>query len=181
MLVPNSPREVTIRQADILLSMTNLASGVAVTADATNDVLDAIRFTGFPIIQLHGSESPQRVSEIKDRTGLEVWKAIGVRDKADLSLCDAYEDADRLLIDAKAPEGEKMAGGHGAAFDWSILKNWEAPKPWFLAGGLNSENVRDAISATGAPGVDVSSGVERERGVKDSGMIEAFVKAVKAP
>ena len=180
MFVPESPRAVSIGQADMLLPATGLATGVAVVADADDHLIDAIRFTGFPIIQLHGNETPERAREIKDRTGMEVWKAIGVREKADLAICAAYDAANHLLIDAKAPEGEKMAGGHGTAFDWSILKDWEAPKPWLLAGGLTPDNVRDAISATGAPGVDVSSGVEGERGVKDVAKIEAFIKAVKA-
>jgi len=177
--VEKSPRAVTIGQADLLLSETGMSQGVALTSDAGDGLIDAIRFTGFPVIQLHGSETPQRVREVKARTGAEIWKAIGVSDAADLALCASYDAADRFLIDAKPPEGADRTGGHGALFDWSILKDWAAPKPWMLAGGLTPDNVADAIAATGAPGVDVSTGVERERGVKDAALIEQFISAAK--
>ncbi|HRK69929.1 MAG TPA: N-(5'-phosphoribosyl)anthranilate isomerase, partial [Hyphomonas sp.] len=84
-----------------------------------------------------------------------------------------------LLLDAKAPEGSGQGGGHGAVFDWALLKGWTAPKPWLLAGGLTPVNVAEAIRATGAAAVDVSSGVERERGVKDRELVRAFLRAAK--
>lgn len=180
MFVSESPRAITVEQAGILLSRTDTATGVAVVSDANDDLIDAIRITGFPVIQLHGSETPERVREIKHRTGKQVWKAIGVRTRDDLKVCETFAAADLMLIDAKAPEGAAYAGGHGQSFDWSILKNWQAPKPWFLAGGLTPGNVAEAVAATGAPGVDVSSGVERARGVKDAELIKQFISATKA-
>lgn len=180
MLVPQSPRAVTLAQTDGLLAQAGLAAGVAVVADPDDALVDAIKFTGFPIIQLHGSESPERVRLIKEGTGAEIWKAVSVRERADLAACAAYTSADKLLIDAKPQDGETMGGGHGVPFDWSILNGWKAPKPWFLAGGLTVDNVADAIAATGATAVDVSSGVERERGVKDAALIEQFITEAKA-
>ena len=97
----------------------------------------------------------------------------------DLELAAAYTEADRLLVDARPPDGAGEAGGHGRAFDWSILKGWRAPKPWLLAGGLTPDNVAEAIRETGAPAVDVSSGVERGRGVKDRELVRAFIRAAK--
>ena len=99
----------------------------------------------------------------------------------DLTAIEAFTAADRFLLDAKPPKGAKASGGHGAAFDWTILKGWRAPKPWLLAGGLTAENVAEAIAATGATAVDVSSGVERARGVKDAALIESFIEAAKTP
>ncbi len=177
--VPESPRAVTIGKADLLLAEAGFAQGAALVADADNELIDAIRFTGFPIIQLHGNETPERVAEIKARSDCKIWKAIGVSSCEDLQQADAYTTADRLLIDAKPPDGAGLAGGHGAIFDWSILDGWKAPKPWILAGGLTPDNVAQAIRVTGARAVDVSSGVERVRGVKDEGLIEAFIQAAK--
>ena len=178
-LVPASPRAVTIGQADLLLSQTSLAQGVALVSDADDALIDAIRFTGFSILQLHGSETPKRVAEIKARTGAEIWKAIGVSRVDDLTIAAGYEAADRMLIDARPPEGASRTGGHGAAFDWSILENWKAPKPWILAGGLTPANVADAITETCASAVDVSSGVETSPGVKNIGLIDDFIRIAK--
>lgn len=177
--VPASPRAVTIGEADLLLAETGFATGVALVADADNDLIDAIRFTGFPIIQLHGSETPERVAQIKARTDCKIWKAIGVSAHEDLHMAGAFDAADRLLIDARPPQGAAMKGGHGSAFDWSILDGWDAPKPWILAGGLTPSNIAQAIRVTSARAVDVSSGVERARGVKDGALVEAFIRAVK--
>ena len=177
--VGTSPRAVTIGQADLLLSECGLAQGVALVSDADDALIDAIRFTGFPVIQLHGSETPDRVAEIKQRTGCEVWKAIGVSTADDLAMVGTYKAADRLLLDARPPEDADRTGGHGQSFDWSVLKDWTAPKPWILAGGLTPENVADAIRITGAEAVDVSSGVETAPGVKDIGLIEDFIRNAK--
>ena len=177
--IESSPRQVTIGQADLLLSQTGLAQAVALVADAEDALIDAIRFAGFPIVQLHGQETPQRVAEVKARTGLEVWKAISVATADDLARASDYSAADRILIDARAPAGSARMGGHGVAFDWSILKGWDAPKPWILAGGLNPVNVSEAIKITGASAVDVASGVETSPGVKDTTLIVAFIKAAK--
>lgn len=131
-------------------------------------------------IQLHGRETPERVAEVRARTGLAVWKAIGVSAREDLGAAASFEAAaDALLFDAKPPKGADRTGGHGAAFDWTILQGFASPKPWFLAGGLTPENVAEAIRIAGAPAVDVSSGVEKSPGVKDPALISAFVSAVR--
>ncbi len=175
-LVPESPRAVTPEQAEMLLASTGQVQGVALVADADDLLIDAVRLSGFPVIQLHGRETPDRVADIKARTGAEIWKAIGVAEVSDLGVAQDYEAADRLLIDARPPEGADRTGGHGQAFDWSILQDWQAPRPWLLAGGLTPASVASAIHATGAGAVDVSSGVESRPGVKDTGLIGEFIR-----
>ena len=131
-------------------------------------------------IQLHGNESVARVGEIKSMTSLPVIKAIAVAESADLSSASAFEAvADMLLFDAKAPANATREGGHGAAFDWQLLRGRTFSRPWLLAGGLNAENVARAISVSGAPGVDVSSGVETAPGQKSAEMIRAFILGVR--
>lgn len=179
MFVEKSVRAVTPAAAASLLLPIRRARPVGVLADADDGLIDAVASTGIAVLQLHGSESAERVGEIKARTGLEVWKAVGVSTSDDLSPLAAYEAADRFLIDAKPPDGAAVTGGHGSSFDWSILTGWRAPKPWLLAGGLTAETVASAIAATGADAVDVSSGVERTRGWKDAELAAAFVAAAK--
>lgn len=177
--IPASPRFVRRDAADDLLRAMGAARAVALLADpSVEDVMETAAL-GFPVLQLHGLETPARVAEIRAMTGLEVWKAAGIRSADDLAHAASFEAADRLLLDAKAPEGSGQGGGHGAVFDWALLKGWTAPKPWLLAGGLTPANVAEAIRATGAAAVDVSSGVERERGVKDRELIRAFLRAAK--
>ncbi len=179
MFVAGSPRQVTFAAAQTLLLYVGKAVPVAVFVDPSDEDVRAAAALGFPVLQLHGTETPERVAEIKALTGLEIWKVLSVRDAADLAGAGAYASADRLLIDAKPPEGEAIAGGHGAAFDWAILKGWTPPKPWLLAGGLTPENVAAAMRQTGAAAVDVSSGVERRRGLKDRELVRAFLQAAK--
>ena len=178
--VEASPRYVTPEAAGTLLLGAGRAKPVALLADADDALIARVTGLGIRILQLHGAETPERVADVKDRTGCEVWKAVGVAAAEDLAGAGAYAAADRLLIDAKPPKGADRTGGHGAAFDWDILKGWQPPKPWILAGGLNPENVAGAIAATGAPAVDVSSGVERVRGLKDRELVRAFLRAAKA-
>ena len=174
-----SPRHVTPEAAETLLMGVGRAIPVALLVNPDNDLLAAVTGLRVPVIQLHGTETPERVAEIKRLTGCEVWKAIGVSEAADLARAGDYTAADRLLIDAKPPKGSGQAGGHGLPFDWTLLRGWESPKPWILAGGLTPENVAGAIAATGAPAVDVSSGVERVRGLKDRELVRAFLRAAK--
>jgi len=178
-MFPVSPRQVTLAAAETLLLSVGKAVPVAVLLDPPDEEVRAVAALGFPVLQLHGSETPERVGQIKAMTGAEVWKVLGVRVAEDLARADDYDAADRLLLDAKPPEGDAQKGGHGAAFDWSVLKGWTAPKPWILAGGLTPENVADAIGQTAAPAVDVSSGVERRRGLKDRELVRAFIRAAK--
>lgn len=175
-----SVRQVTPEAAASLLLQVGRATPVALLVDPDNALLDTVTAIGFPILQLHGSETPARVADIADRTGKEIWKAVGVRNVCDLSRAAQYEAADRLLVDAPAPQGASQAGGHGEVFDWALLADWAAPKPWILAGGLTPGNVVGAIHATGAPAVDVSSGVERRRGLKDAEKVRDFIRAAKS-
>lgn len=174
-----SPRYVTPEAAQTLLLAAGRAVPVALLVDPDDDLLARITDLGIRVLQLHGSETPERVADIKAATGCEVWKAIGVGSALDLVGAGAFAAADRLLIDARPPRGADRTGGHGMTFDWTLLDGWEPPKPWILAGGLTPENVADAIAATGAPAVDVSSGVERLRGLKDRELVRAFLRAAK--
>jgi phosphoribosylanthranilate isomerase len=133
------------------------------------------------LIQLHGAESPARVTAIRTRFGLPVIKAIPVASKADLGAVSAYDAvADMLLFDAKPAPGASRPGGNAQAFDWSLLGGLRPARPWLLAGGLTSANIAEAVRATGAAAVDVSSGVERAPGEKDPALIRAFLAAASA-
>ncbi|MEM9740706.1 MAG: phosphoribosylanthranilate isomerase [Pseudomonadota bacterium] len=175
-----SPRFVTLEAAASLLLHVRSAVPVALVSDFDDEAIDAIAGLDFPVLQLHGGETPERLAEIKSRTGREVWKAFGVSSRGDLKSLNAYGAADGFVIDAKAPAGSSYAGGHGAVFDWSILKGWTAPRPWLLAGGLTAENVAEAIAETGAEAVDVSSGVEKVHGWKSPDLMATFLAAAKA-
>ena len=176
-----SPRNITLAAAESLLMGMGMAEPVALLVDPDDALVDDVTALGIRILQLHGQEAPDRVAEIKTRTGGEVWKAVGVSEPADLERAERYVgSADRLLLDAKPKQGADVPGGAGEVFDWSLLRDWAVPMPWILAGGLSPENVGEAIKTTGAKAVDVSSGVERARGLKDAQRIEAFIKAAKA-
>ena len=178
-----SPRNVNIETARALAleAPVGLAK-VALVVDADDAELDAIvGSVPLDMLQLHGHESPERVSEVRARYGLPVMKAVGVAEAEDMAQIALYEEvADQLLIDAKPPKGADLPGGNGLAFDWRLLsgrKYWR--KPWMLAGGLTPQNVRQAVQMTGARQVDVSSGVEAGAGVKDARRIAEFVAALR--
>ncbi|WP_406648107.1 phosphoribosylanthranilate isomerase [Aliisedimentitalea scapharcae] len=181
---PKSPRHLTVTvAAELAAAVPAGICKVALTVNATDDDLDAIvAAVPLDMLQLHGSESPDRVAEVKARFGLPVMKAIGVATAEDLGKIDLYSQvADQVLIDAKPPKGSDLPGGNGLAFDWRLLagrKYWQ--KPWMLAGGLTPGNVAEAVRMTGARQVDVSSGVESAPGVKDPEMIAALVRAAQA-
>ena len=182
MFFPASPRDIAPEAAAALArSARGRARIVAVVADPDDDLLD--RLTGVlqpDDIQLHGRESPARVREISTRTKAALIKVIPVSDASDIDRARDYEDvADCLMFDTKAPDGADRPGGLGAAFDWSLLAGRRFERPWFLAGGLDPWNVAEAIGLSGAPMVDVSSGVERGAGLKDPALIEAFLAAVR--
>ncbi len=177
-----SPRNLQPEQARALgARLRGRVRIVALLADADDAAIAAAVANAAPdFLQLHGSENVERVSEIRSRTGVPVIKVIAVAEAADLSSISAYEKAaDMLMFDAKAPASATREGGHGTAFDWQLLRGRSFTKPWFLAGGLNVENLARAIAISGAPGVDVSSGVETSPGVKDAEMIRAFLAAAR--
>lgn len=178
---PKSPRNVSIATAAELSRMVGTGTRVVgLFVDPTDALLDEV--TGqvpLDLIQLHGGETPDRVAAIKARFNLPVMKAVKVADAADLDAARAYEPvADLLLFDAKPPKGAVLPGGNGVSFDWSLLTGRTWSKPWMLSGGLDPDNVTDAIRATGATFVDVSSGVEEAPGVKSPARIRAFLDAV---
>jgi phosphoribosylanthranilate isomerase len=178
-----SPRHVSLETAKALAARArNRAEIVALTVDATDAALEAIVSATEPdYLQLHGAETPERVSEIQRKFGISAIKAIGVASAADLARADEYKHAaDALLIDAKPPKGAVLPGGNGVAFDWRLTRGFHPRKPWFLSGGLDPENVGRAIRESLARSVDVSSGVESAPGVKDAGKIRAFVAAARA-
>ena len=180
---PKSPRNVTIQQArDLAVDVPLGVAKVALTVNADNDLLDAI--TGavpLDMIQLHGSESPERVTEVKARYGLPVMKVVGLSSADDLARIADYETvADQILVDAKAPKDADLPGGNGLSFDWRLLEGREWAVPWMLAGGLHAGNVAEAIARTGARQVDLSSGVESAPGVKDPAKIREFMQAALA-
>lgn len=177
---PKSPRHVTISQAAGIATASPIGiAKVGLVVNADNAQLDAIMAdVPLDILQLHGNESPQRVTEIKTRYGLPVMKAVGVADAADLSALDIYAQvADQILVDAKPPKHADLPGGNGLAFDWRLIAGRRWAVPWMLAGGLNADNVGEAIALTGAAQVDVSSGVEACAGVKDPALMSAFCVA----
>jgi phosphoribosylanthranilate isomerase len=179
---PKSPRNVSLDTARTLaLEAPPGLAKVALTVDADDAALDELlEHVPLDMLQLHGAESPERVAEVRARYGLPVMKAVGVASEDDLAAIDAYSEvADQLLIDAKPTEESVLPGGNGLSFDWRLLagrKHWT--KPWMLAGGLTPQNVGEAVRLTGARQVDVSSGVEGERGVKDAERMSAFARAL---
>lgn len=177
-----SPRHIDL---DTARALGEQAAGriqkVALTVDADDAALAEIVAALRPdMLQLHGHESPERVSAVKARFGLPVIKAIGVASAADVAAARSYDGvADWLLFDAKPAPDATVPGGAGVVFDWDLLRNIPAAK-WMLSGGLDPENVAAALRQTQAPAVDVSSGVESARGVKAADKIAAFVAAVRA-
>jgi phosphoribosylanthranilate isomerase len=180
---PPSPRHVDFAAARELGARVNgRALKVALSVDAEDEWLGATIAALAPdLLQLHGRETPERVTAVKTRFRLPVMKAIAVETRDDLlSVPDYAEVADRLIFDARAPRDATRPGGLGKPFDWRLLKNLDPPVPFMLSGGLNRDNVAEAIEITGAGGVDVSSGVERVPGEKDPDLIRGFIRAARA-
>ena len=177
-----SPRHVTLAQAASLAADVPVGiAKVALVVDADDAALDALLAqVPVDILQLHGSETPERVTAVKARYGLPVMKAVGVAGADELAALDIYAQvADQLLVDAKPHKDAVLPGGNGLAFDWRLIAGRRWPLPWMLAGGLTPDNVAQAVALTGARQVDVSSGVESAPGVKDAALIAAFCAALR--
>lgn len=154
---------------------------VALAVDPTDNELDAIVGGLSPdLIQLHGRETPARVREIAQRSGRGIIKVLPVSEASDIAAARTYEPlVEHLMFDAKPPKDAERPGGLGEAFDWTLLAGRRFERPWLLAGGLDPWNVAAAVTASGAPVVDVSTGVERGPGLKDPALITAFLDAVR--
>lgn len=180
---PPSPRYVTPTEA---AALARLAPAGVVKVGLFVDIGDAVLAevlsrVPLDVLQLHGAETPERVRDIKAATGLRVMKAIKIAAAEDVAAAEPYVGvADRLLFDAKAPPDLRGAlpGGNALKFDWQLLGGRTWPCPWMLSGGLDAGNVAEAVAISGAPAVDVSSGVEQRPGFKSTERIAAFLAAV---
>ncbi len=180
---PPSPRHVSAETAAEVFDMIGDAPvlRVGLFVDPTDDELMAVlNHVRLDIIQLHGQESPERVEEVRLNFALPVMKALPIESAEDVKAAKAYDAvADKLLFDAKPPKGATRPGGNAIAFDWTLLTGTKWQSTWMLAGGLTCENVQNAIAQSSCKAVDVSSGVESEKGVKDPELIEKFIQTVK--
>ena len=179
MFFAKSPRNVSVRQAaELAQRARGRALIVTVTVNADDALLRAIADNVQPhFIQAHGEETPERLSEIERLTGARAYKVLKVRSAEQVAQAANYAASPFVMFDAAPPEGAALPGGNGLAFDWTVLAH--APRPFMLAGGLNPENVAEAVRVTGADMVDVSSGVESAPGVKDITRIRKFIEAAK--
>ncbi len=177
-----SPRNLGLELARTLGErVRGRAAKVALTVNANNHALGSIVDALKPdMLQLHGKETPERVAVVRSRFGLPVMKALPIAERSDLSPIREYAQvADRLIFDARAPQEATRPGGLGKPFDWTLLSGIDPGIPFMLSGGLDANNVAQALRITRAPGVDVSSGVERAPGEKDPDMIRAFIRAAR--
>jgi phosphoribosylanthranilate isomerase len=157
------------------------AKVVSVSVDPDNDDLDEIIDLVRPdMLQLHGRETPDRVLNVKAVTGLPVIKALSIQTADDLKRIEPFDGiANRFLFDAKPPKGSELPGGNGVSFDWQLLAGLDPSVDYFLSGGLNKDNIGEALRIARPRGIDVSSGVESSPGVKDLGLIDEFFAAVR--
>ena len=179
---PPSPRHLGLEAARALGAQVRGRAGkVALTVNANDQTLyDIVEALKPDMLQLHGTEPPERVAVVRSRFGLPVMKALPIAERADLSPIRVYAKvADRLIFDARAPQDATRPGGLGKPFDWRLLENIDPGVPYMLSGGLDAGNVAEALRITRAPGVDVSSGVESAPGVKDPNKIREFVRAAR--
>jgi phosphoribosylanthranilate isomerase len=174
---PRSPRYVTPQQAADLSARSPDGPrrvGLFVNS-APGEIAAVLNAVRLDVLQLYGELD---LAAVRARFGLPVWRPVGIVTEHDLPA--SAEGADRLLLEAKAPPEATRPGGNAISFDWSLVRRWVAPAPWILAGGLTADNVAQAVRVTGASAVDVSSGVERSRGVKDPVLIRAFIANARA-
>lgn len=177
-----SPRHVSPEQMRALAAMATQVDRVGVVVDPDDELLTELVATGaLTAIQLHGKETPARTAAIRQHFGLPVWKAISVKTASDIAASSAYAGAaDFLVFDAKTPDGAALPGGMGLRFDWTLLRGVHPVLPWGLSGGLGPDNVAEALAISGAPLIDVSSGVESAPGIKAVDKIIAFCEAAGA-
>ena len=181
-LFPPSPRHLAFETARVLAGrVRGRAQKVALTVDAEEKFLQSVVEALRPdMLQLHGVESTDRVESLRSTFGLPVMKAVPIAVKDDLARIATYAAvADRLLFDARAPRDATRPGGLGNTFDWRLLQDVKPGVPFMLSGGLDADNVGEALRITRASGIDVSSGVERAPGVKDPDKIRAFIRAAR--
>lgn len=174
-----SPRNITPEKAAELAKMAGNAKTAAVLVNpADSEIDDILQHFKPDFLQLHGAETLSEVTRIKNKYKIPVIKAISVKSGDDIASGKAYEvAADMLLFDAKV--SGNLPGGNGLAFDWELLKGHQFKLPWILSGGLNIENIEEAVKRTGAKAVDISSGLESEPGVKNPELIKQFLQKVK--
>ena len=175
-----SPRNVSINLSkELLINRNKHSKIVALTVDPNDHLISKIMSNIQPdFIQLHGNETPERCMEIKNKFKISIIKGIGIKTKNELiHLTKAFEDcSDILLLDAPSM---RLPGGNGSKFNWNILKNYNYKKKWMLAGGLHSNNIQKAVNITNPPAIDISSGVEIEKGIKSPKLIKDFVEICK--
>ncbi len=177
-----SPRFVSMEEARALAARVPGAVGkVGVFVDPDDMLLEgAIAAAGLSMVQLHGQEAPERAADIRTRFGVDIMKVIKVSEADDLEAVAGYEPvAEWLMFDTKPPKGATLPGGNAIAFDWRLMAGRSFRRPWMLAGGLDPENVAEAVNLTGARCVDVSSGVESAPGVKDPEKVRIFLDKVR--
>lgn len=179
-----SPRWIDVRTArrlaDLARNATHPAGVVMLVVNPDQATLDALIDAVSPdAVQFHGQEPDAMARSVLAR-GLEAWRAVPVGCTADIIEAQRRRDASRLLFDARPAPGADRAGGLGHSFDWSLLGGQTLDRPWLLAGGLKPATVAEAIRRTGAPAVDVSTGVERAPGQKDAGLMRAFIEAARS-
>jgi phosphoribosylanthranilate isomerase len=179
---PPSPRAIAPDLARSLIArMPSHVGKVAVLVDPDDALIDAVLAAGCDVLQFHGAEPPERLAAAKARTGAQVWRASGVKTRADITAAiAASRAADRLLLDAKASTASPLPGGNGLSFDWRLLDGIDLPGPWGLSGGLDAGNVGAALALLRPAFVDVSSGIEDAPGVKSVTKIRAFAEAVRS-
>ncbi len=178
-----SPRFVSIECAvDLISGVPRAVTTVGLFVDPTDSQIEkTLKVIRLGVLQLHGKETPARVAAIRKKFNVPVMKAIGVATRADVLGASDYQSvADWLLFDAKPVAAATRPGGNATAFEWPLMKTYQGSLPWMLAGGLTAKNVADAVKASGARVVDVSSGVETQPGRKSPAKIRAFIKAVRA-
>ncbi len=174
---PKSPRNITIENANKLNSISEKLNinGVGVFVNKEiNELIEIIKYVNLKYVQLHGSEDELYIKKLKE-FGVKIIKSISVSNSDDLKKINNYQTADYFLFDYK-PKKNELPGGNSKSFDWNILKSLKTDKPWFLSGGINVDNIQQILVDINPCGVDLSSGVEKELGIKDNRIINNFIE-----